>query len=207
MGLLEVPHQLQGHLLLVLFRLLVVVVEAVEDSLATVEVLVVAQAGVLVLLVAQAIRHPQALLKEITVETVLDHLQVPEEVVGHQRLEQMQQQHKQETVVAEQHLQLLGLPLPMPVAVVEVAIRPMVQPQELVVQAVVVMVQQQMAALPLSLEPHIQAAGAVVEQVQAHQGVLQAAQAAPALLSSSTPYHHKPYLRSKALPLGNARQV
>jgi hypothetical protein len=32
-------------------------------------------------------------------------------------------------------------------------------------------------------------------------------QAAPALLSSSTPYHHKRYLRSKALLLGNARQV
>jgi hypothetical protein len=205
MGLLEAPHQLQGHLLLALFRLLVAVVEGAEDSLATVEVLVVARAGVLVLLVAQATRHPQALLKEITVETVSDHLQVPEGAVGHQRLGKMQQQQKQETVVAEQHLQLLDLPLPMPVVVVEVAIHLMVQPQELAVLAVVVMVQQQMAGLLLSLEQLTQAVVAVVERVQAHQGVLQVAQVAPELLSSSTPYQAKPYLRSKALLLGNAR--
>ena len=37
--------------------------------------------------------------------------------------------------------------------------------------------------------------------------LLQAAQAAPALLSSSTPYQAKLYLRSKERPLGNARQV
>lgn len=34
-----------------------------------------------------------------------------------------------------------------------------------------------------------------------------AAQAAPALLSSNTPYQAKPYLRSKALLSGHARQV
>jgi len=34
-----------------------------------------------------------------------------------------------------------------------------------------------------------------------------AQQAAPALLSSSTPYQAKPYLRSKERPLGNVRQV
>jgi hypothetical protein len=39
------------------------------------------------------------------------------------------------------------------------------------------------------------------------QSLEQAVQAAPALLSSSTPYHHKLYSCSKALPLGNARQV
>ena len=41
----------------------------------------------------------------------------------------------------------------------------------------------------------------VLEQAQ------QAEQAAPALLSSSTPYQAKRYLRSKALLSGHARQV
>ena len=46
----------------------------------------------------------------------------------------------------------------------------------------------------------------VVLLLEAHP-VVQAAQAAPALLSSSTPYQAKPYLHSKALLLGNAQQV
>ena len=51
-------------------------------------------------------------------------------------------------------------------------------------------------------------AAAVEEQhsLVAHH-LIQAVQAAPALLSSSTLYQAKRYLRSKALPSGHARQV
>jgi len=50
-------------------------------------------------------------------------------------------------------------------------------------------------------------AGQVALRLEALEQPQTVAQAAPALLSSSTPYQAKPYLRSKALLLGNARQV
>jgi len=59
-----------------------------------------------------------------------------------------------------------------------------------------------MTVLPL-LEHLIQAAVVVVGPVV----MVLEQQAAPALSSLNTPCSHKPYLRSKALPLGNAPQV
>ena len=71
---------------------------------------------------------------------------------------------------------------------------------ELVVQGVVVtQVQLQTARLERLIL-------AVVVEAQDLRHLLEV-QAAPALLSSSTPYQAKPYLRSKALLSGHARQV
>jgi hypothetical protein len=60
-------------------------------------------------------------------------------------------------------------------------------------------------------EPELTELGLLALQIPAVAAVaveiIMEAQAAPALLSSSTPYQAKPYLRSKALLLGNARQV
>ena len=51
------------------------------------------------------------------------------------------------------------------------------------------------------------AAAAVVAEMARRTFLLTAAQAAPALLSSSTPYQTKPYLRSKALHNGQCQRV
>jgi hypothetical protein len=55
--------------------------------------------------------------------------------------------------------------------------------------------------------PQIQVVVAVVQEITATVGRRRLAQAAPALLSSSTPYQAKPYLRSKERPLGRCQRV
>jgi len=89
------------------------------------------------------------------------------------------------------------------VAVVRVAMDH-IQQQALVEQVAVVLVlmglAQQLLQLLARLIQEVVVAG--LEEIKAHQ-----VQAAPALLFSSTPYQAKPYLRSKALLSGHARQV
>jgi hypothetical protein len=173
-------------------------------------VLVVLVAGVLQLLVlgleVLEIRQAHLHHKEIMAGLVTGYQELLAAVAAVEGQEQQAEtcKHLLLTMLVAVVLERLHLLQVHPLlTLVAVVVQPMQAEELLALVALVVAEMEEQHHLLVPLVQLIQAEG-VVLQVTA---LTQAAQEAPALLSSSTPYHHKPYLRSKALPLGNARQV